>query len=184
MIVVDNFIPHSLQEEIKNTLLVQNFPWYFVDDVTTFDARQNRPALSHLIYEDATKVSNLEIGYMAHFAAYQAGFKLTQIKRAKTILQFPLAQEFVGTDLDHLHIDMPDPHIVLLYYVVDADGDTIICDHRFNGTEEHGLKAENYKVIEKVTPKQGRAVIFDGGYYHTAEQPRNGIRCIINVNLA
>ena len=25
--------------------------------------------------------------------------------------------------------------------------------------------------IESVTPKQGRVVLFDGGLYHTAEQP-------------
>jgi hypothetical protein len=26
-------------------------------------------------------------------------------------------------------------------------------------------------------------VVFDGLYWHTAEQPKNDIRCIININL-
>jgi hypothetical protein len=35
----------------------------------------------------------------------------------------------------------------------------------------------------RVTPKQGRAVIFDGKYYHTARQPKDKLRCIINFNI-
>ena len=38
-------------------------------------------------------------------------------------------------------------------------------------------------VVMRVTPKQGRAVIFDGKYYHTAEQPKDNLRCIINFNV-
>ena len=36
---------------------------------------------------------------------------------------------------------------------------------------------------KKVTPKQGRVVLFDGAYYHTAQQPNNNIRCIVNYDL-
>ena len=35
----------------------------------------------------------------------------------------------------------------------------------------------------KITPKQGRVVIFNGLLRHTATQPINGSRCIINVNI-
>ena len=36
----------------------------------------------------------------------------------------------------------------------------------------------------KVTPKQGRVVLFDGGLMHTAEQPINSnVRCIVNYDL-
>lgn len=183
MFVVDNFLPYSLQEQIKHTLLVKEFPWYYVNDVTSLEGNQTRPAFSHLIYENFQKQSTFEIEYMAHFAAYQADFQFNGIKRAKTILQLPLNASFAGNELDNLHIDMPENHLVLLYYVVDSDGDTIICDHQFNGVEEKKLRAEDFPIIEKITPKQGRAVIFDGSLYHTAEQPKNGIRCIININL-
>ena len=37
---------------------------------------------------------------------------------------------------------------------------------------------------QKVTPKQGRVVIFDGGQYHTAQQCKDKIRCIANYNIA
>ena len=38
-------------------------------------------------------------------------------------------------------------------------------------------------IVLRVTPKQGRAVIFDGKYYHTARQPKDKLRCIINFNI-
>ena len=40
-----------------------------------------------------------------------------------------------------------------------------------------------YTIKKRVTPKQGRIVLFDGSLYHTAEQPLNNIRCIVNYNL-
>ena len=40
-----------------------------------------------------------------------------------------------------------------------------------------------YTIKQKVTPKQGRAVLFDGMLMHTAEQPINNIRCVVNYNL-
>ena len=66
-------------------------------------------------------------------------------------------------------------HIVALYYVMDSDGDTII----YNEREE----SESYTVKQRVTPKQGRMVIFDGRLYHTAEQPNKSIRCIVNYDI-
>lgn len=183
MIVIDQIIPVSLQESIKDALLVKNFPWYYVNDVTSLSGNQTRPALSHLIWDNFQKVSNFDIDFLGHIGAAHAGFPFTGIKRAKTLLQFPLNLNFAGIALDHLHVDMPTEHLVVLYYVNDSDGDTIICDHYYNGNEEKDLQAEDFKILAKVTPKQGRAVIFDGRYYHTAEQPQNEIRCIINLNV-
>ena len=60
--------------------------------------------------------------------------------------------------------------------VCDSDGDTII----YNEREE----SETYTVKKRVTPKQGRVVLFDGGLMHTAEQPINSnVRCIVNYDL-
>ena len=42
---------------------------------------------------------------------------------------------------------------------------------------------EDVKELQRITPKQGRVVVFDGMYWHTAEQPTKDVRCIINVNV-
>ena len=39
------------------------------------------------------------------------------------------------------------------------------------------------EIKKKVTPKQGRVVLFDGRLYHTAEQPNEDKRCIVNYDL-
>ena len=42
---------------------------------------------------------------------------------------------------------------------------------------------EDVKELKRITPKQGRVVIFDGMYWHT-EQPKKDVRCIINFNIS
>ena len=43
---------------------------------------------------------------------------------------------------------------------------------------------EDVKELKRITPKQGRVVIFDGMYWHTAEQPKKDVRCILNFNIS
>lgn len=185
--VIDNFIPLKKQEEYKNQLLVNNFPWFYTADVTSLTGVQKRPSLSHLLYYDKILSSNyIDVEVLGKIGARVAGTKFNSILNAKTILQLPLNLNFIGDTLDYLHVDTVDPfvpHNVVLYYVIDADGDTIICDKKVETESESNLKAEDYPVLQRVTPKQGRAVIFDGRYYHTAEQPKNDIRCVINLNI-
>ena len=96
------------------------------------------------------------------------------VLQGRSFLQFPL--NLKDRSVDTPHIDIHDrKHIVALYYVCDSDGDTII----YNEREKLG----NYTIKQKVTPKQGRMVLFDGSLYHTAEQPLNNVRCVVNYNL-
>ena len=46
------------------------------------------------------------------------------------------------------------------------------------------MKEQNHlHILRNRGLKQGRVVIFEGGQYHTAEQPTKGTRCIVNYNL-
>ena len=85
--------------------------------------------------------------------------------------------------MDTPHVDMVAPHFVMLYYVRDSDGDTIIYNEK---TKFDGCAPDpkmNYTIKKKVSPKQGRVVLFDGRHYHTAEQPNHNLRCIVNYDL-
>jgi hypothetical protein len=87
--------------------------------------------------------------------------------------------------IDSLHCDSDLDHLVVLYYVVDSDGDTILTDKRREGNAlvEKTLRLEDHNIIKRVTPKQGRVLVFDGRYYHTTQQPQRNIRSVINFNL-
>ena len=54
ILVIDDFIDKDYQEEIKNNLMGDNdFPWYYIDDVTDAYSgdNQGRPGLSHVYVE-------------------------------------------------------------------------------------------------------------------------------------
>lgn len=70
------------------------------------------------------------------------------------------------------HRDQEIPHIVALYYVNDADGDTFFVD-------EH----DHSKVIHRETPKKGKCVVFEGLHaYHASSSPSEKLRMTLNIN--
>lgn len=61
------------------------------------------------------------------------------------------------------HKDFHTPHRTGLYYLNQADGDTIV----YNQTD----KSEQYSVKEKVEPLANRWFDFDGAHYHSSTTP-------------
>ena len=191
--IIDNLISVTFQEEIKNTLLGHSFPWYFAEDITfgkslieSENLGQPHPAHAHLFCRNKNPTSNYFdlIMPLAHIGSSEVDFKFNEVVQCRSFLQYPLNNTFLKKQVDRLHIDLPYDHLVVLYYVVDSDGDTLIVDKTREGNiEEYHHNVEDYNIIQRVKPKQGRAVIFDGKYYHTAEQPTQNMRCIINFNI-
>jgi hypothetical protein len=90
---------------------------------------------------------------------------------------------------------------VCLYYANDSDGgDTVFFDHtvadmleKYNITDQPMYDQQlleiidsqsdkkDFKVIKRVTPKKGRAVIFNGLRYHSAARCQSGHRLIVNT---
>ena len=191
ILVIDDFIDKDYQEDIKNILLAREewgeflFPWHYVDDVTAGldDENQGRPGLSHVYVEynddgSSDLVSNFHDLFipMLELACGTLEIPTAKILQGRSFMQFPLNLKSDEVDTPHIDLDEGHRHIVVLYYVKDSDGDTVIYNER--------TESDTYTVKQKVTPKQGRVVIFDGGQYHTAEQAVNSVRCIVNYNLA
>ena len=83
------------------------------------------------------------------------------------------------------HIDSYDDHYVILIYLNDASGDTIIykeiSDKSKSGVLAYDTQLE---VKEYVTPKKGKIVCFDGKHYHANFLPKAGelrLVCVFNV---
>ena len=191
ILVIDDFIDKDYQEDIKDVLLGKEewgdllFPWHYIDDVTAAfeDDNQGRPGLSH-VYVEYNDDKTSDIGSDFHdlfiplleLACETLEVPSARIVQGRSFLQFPLNLKSKDDDTPHIDLDEGDRHIVVLYYVVTSDGDTVIYNQR--------TESDVYTVKQKVTPKQGRVVIFDGGLYHTAQQALRQIRCIANYNLA
>ena len=185
ILVIDDFIDKEYQQKIKENLMGDNdFPWYYIDDVTAAyeEGNQGRPGLSHVYVEyDNEGTSKIISSFHELFLPLlNRACQVLQVPRAKIIqgrsfLQFPLNLNSSEDDTPHIDLDEGERHIVVLYYVVTSYGDTVIYNER--------TQSDVYTVKQKVTPKQGRVVIFDGGLYHTAQQALRKHRCIVNYNL-
>ena len=191
ILVIDDFIDKEYQEDIKDVLLGKEewgdllFPWHYIDDVTAAfeDDNQGRPGLSHVYVEyNDDKTSDIVSDFhdlfipLLELACETLEVPSARIIQGRSFMQFPLNLQSDEDDTPHIDLEEGERHIVVLYYVKDSDGDTVIYNQR--------TESDTYTVKQKVTPKQGRVVIFDGSQYHTAQQAINKVRCIVNYNLA
>lgn len=191
--VIDDFIDKEYQEEIKGVLIGEKlfnkyyFPWYFISDITQTSEDKDCQYRAAFVHEYAILPGKLHTQFHKLFvpllreAQIKCKYSKVSVLQGRSFLQFPL--HLKNRDVDTPHIDIGEEDIgnqkyfVVLYYVCDSDGDTII----YNETDYNA--SEKYTIKKRVTPKQGRVVIFDGSLMHTAEQPINNIRCVVNYNL-
>ena len=188
MKVFDNIISKKQQEEIKNFMYGKNFPWYFVSDITHLDnIHQSRPGHFHLIVEKGKINSDYvsEVKKISDSVNKKIKKKL-QMYQVRSFLQLPLNEKLLYKDSPHIedtpHIDIDRPHTVFLYYVNDADGDTVLYNYKSKNIKDIP-NYEDIKIIKKVKPKQGRVLVFDGMTWHSSTQPTKGPRCIINFDM-
>ena len=164
ILVIDDFVSLQYQEKIKEELmgLDNDFPWHYIEDVTSsgdYDS-QYRAAMSHqyVIFDDDEDVSQIESVYHHLFtpllskACDYLKMPETEVIQGRSFLQFPLNLQSKEIDTPHIDLDEGDEHIVVLYYVVSADGDTVIYNER--------TKSNTHTEKQRVSPKQGRVVIF------------------------
>jgi hypothetical protein len=77
------------------------------------------------------------------------------------------------------HVDSINPHYVFLYYVNDSDGDTVFFNEFFNGE-----KIKKITEFDRVKPKAGLGVVFNGLQYHASSSPiESKFRCVLNINF-
>lgn len=98
-------------------------------------------------------------------------------KKLNTVLQdIIVARMFIvvpyDTEQEHMkpHIDFDVPHTVVLYYLNDSDGDTLLYN-------------KQGQIMKRVSPKKGRALVFDGSILHSGGIPKQGPRCAVNFNI-
>ena len=196
--IFDHIIDKPYQELIKETLLggekpptidevEEDFPWYYISDIT--DATHDGPFQGR--YGFSHQYVNTEEGVISDFHNLFLGLIKNSCKKLK-IKEIDVlnGRSFLSTpsnipkdDVDSPHVDLVVPHFVMLYYVCDSDGDTIIYNEKTKFAACYPDNEMNFTIKRKVSPKQGRVVLFDGIHWHTAEQPNHNVRCIINYDL-
>ena len=169
--VYDDIVPKFIQDSIEKTLLVNSeIPLFYVDNVATaVEERNFSPGFSNCFYlPKENKVEGfsplfLEVLYRLGNAA---NVSIDYIYQARVFVQVPPQIP----SPDDIHVDLDEEHYVCLYYINDTDGDTIIFD-------------DDRKEIQRITPKKGRIVFFDGSLEHCSSKPSKTTRAVINVDF-
>jgi hypothetical protein len=181
ILVFDDIIDKQSQKHIQQ-IVFSEIRWQFLPDVTRPDNIQQRPGFSYDFITDKTNVFDYHIDVLKIIdaACQKIKFKRQECLQGRSFLQLPL--NLKNRSIDAPHVDADIDHLVILYYVIDSDGDTIIYENTFKGYDNVPYFNE-LKEKQRITPKAGRVVIFNGKHWHTAEQPKDNVRCIINYNI-
>jgi hypothetical protein len=184
--ILDNVLSDSLLTSIQERIEGPDMPWYFIENSaqpTNTELIKQTPlnySFSHLVCKPnfTSETSyHIEVVSPLNDMTYSMSLILKDLfKLEKPHSVFRLRWGMTTTiDKPHRHtphIDMDlIPHKVILFYLNESDGDTYFYD------KEH-------KIIDSVTPKENRAVFFDGSLLHSSSKPVEFTkRIVLNINL-
>lgn len=180
--VYDDLLSPEYQDYIENTL--KDTPtWRYRESLV-----EKKGQWEHLfgfanvfVNEEGIRCGDIFkiIAPICKIATDHIGYKMNEIAFARSFLTVPSPGK---SGISSPHVDLEDEdHLVCLYYVNDADGDTILFDKMDMGDEFD--ENEELNVIARITPKKGRILLFCGRQYHAASLPENSTRIIINFDL-
>jgi|TARA_E500000318_G_scaffold22028_1_gene22345 hypothetical protein len=131
--------------------------------------------LVHVLWHQDSKKQDKSILY--DIAVGSVLYKLLKfqtnfiVHRAKINLKVPTLNTNKDS-FDGPHVDTTVPHISLIFYLHDCDGDTFL------------LNEKDYSIYKRISPKENRLLIFDGNIKHAAGFPISSpYRYIINYNI-
>ena len=178
--VFDNLLSEQEENKIESSA-VTNFIWGYIPNITLGNNNEYQRVNKFLTPEqydrdtdwvgfasDILKSSNPNIfNSLINKSCDQIGYKCKGIYRGQAFLQIPQRSKPASS---RVHLNRYVEHLVLLYYVNDCDGDTVLFG---DGDEE--------KV--RISPKRGKVLLFDGSIRHCASSPSNAHRCVITFDL-
>ena len=190
IIVIDDAVDFKTQEFIKELCVGPSFGWifngtsaYFRTDKTPeqlpldfFKHTVDTPLFTHTLWYDYGKNSMFCDQFFPIIDAIP--FVIDKLIRVKVNLTVAHKDATADTySIPHVDMKHVENCITALYYINDSDGDTVI----FNEKTGH---LGHLTVKQRVTPKQGRLVVFDGSRYHSGNNPSTDApRLNLNINF-
>src|SRR5882724_3485216 len=147
-IVCDDFVEPAVADEFERLMLSNQFPWFFYANVnygTPPPEGHQSPTLIHdaTRFQDSFGFAHLlfpggpaDAPWFAHsmnvlkLFLHKHGLTQKKLLRIKANLLVRSAVP-AGPRPFTPHVDMPVPHLAMIYYVNDSDGDTVILDKTY-----------------------------------------------------
>jgi len=189
IVILDDVISKEYQDYLEHLLLdSSDLPWFLIRNLNEIKTNQDNislPGLSIQSISDGKEHGMLALVFksLSYNLAEKLNISIDQVINARTFLQLPggnlsekIAREY--------HVDYPRPHKVLLYYVNDSDGDTVILKQRYPFSHNKISGLTQGEILQQISPKKGRVVMFDGSHFHSSTVPSNRLRCVINIDVS
>ena len=197
-IIVDNFLHIINQRKIANIFQSSEIQWglnmfpsygsrlaHPVFDQSDKPAWEDSPTLFHTLYikNQTTEVStNGDYVIKSFQQAIEKHIDAKiEIIRCMVIMVMPNPNFTAQSMMPHT--DWTTPHETCIYYLNSTDGDTVLFDQTYDvslSITDNDSKKKN--VITKISPIQGRAVLFDGLQYHASNPSKTNLRFVLNIN--
>ena len=165
-------------------------PFYWCPTTTS----HKFPQFSHILLgrDDASPRSPL----YDHFREIILSFLDDHNLKYKQVLRSCLNITYFVPNHSHTdpHVDHDLNHYVIILYLDDSDGNTIIFNKEFKKNnikpefvfESDKINKRNFPIKKEVKPKCGKIICFNGKYYHALRMPSPGqIRkvCVFNIEF-
>lgn len=187
--VIDDFISTAYQDLLEKTFLSNRIDLRFENDIGHADARDiGNFGFGRTLRTDGADCQKWDLIClpMVYDAMYAIKREVAWVRQGRVFM----TTSGTPNKEDVYHVDTPTYHIVVLYYVHDSEGDTLLSDkihdeHERLNDMPYSKFYENKSlgVYKSVTPKKGRVVIFNGLRYHCSTRPSKGYRTVINYNV-
>lgn len=180
IIQIEDAIPRPYQDQVEAELTSTRTAWFFHEDSArsakgeleasyggfshpTFNIKEPNPVLSPL---------NAILVPILFVFCEKAGLQFNALMRIRIGL---FTRAMFQAPHHNPHVDLYEPHRVALYYVNDSDGDTVVFKETYDDVPKpHAARYANegkFTVGEKISPKKGKMVSFDGKRYHASMHP-------------
>ena len=180
--IYDDCISNEVSDKIEQTVKDYDFTWNYspfsVGGLVSSQGKEEvNPQMTHLLYGIAKEGKEVQsehiklVELLFHEIQKNTDIVLEDktLIRAKINLLFPKHEGRLRKFLPH--IDFLDKHKVILYYITNSDGETIL------------FKNDGKTIMEKIEPKKGRFICFDGDTPHSANNPvKSANRIVMNLN--
>lgn len=174
--VIDNIISEKYSQFLFEQ--VTTWSWTFVPNLSYGQSDDYESAgfsCSFYLHENYNKkekksISTPEYNYITPlileaFDKFELPANLNNVFRCRARLTLNKQE----SKIESKHVDYTFPHLVFLYYINTTDGDTVLF--------------QDDRVIERISPKRGRGILFDGKIIHASSSSTLSPRVILNTNI-
>jgi hypothetical protein len=169
--IVRNCVSQQFVDFVDKELTSTNLHWIYASNVTNNRIQEIKPGFQNCPFGDSN-IYNTSYWFLYPLlleAANKNNFFVERLLR----IRIGAYVNRNTKEINNIHTDNEEPHIVALYYPHDSDGETVFFD-----------SMDGKKEILRVAPERGTIVFFDGSIPHSSSNPvEHDIRITVNYNF-